>query len=527
MNNIYVILILAIIPCLLLNCTGKEVEHEEAGNFNIGWATGDITPSGPLVLRGGRQVRVSEGIMDPITATALVLESGDGSQEKVILLSVDLVSIHDHLQEDVRNMIVESIPEISHEQIILNATHTHSAPYTSANWWRGDVPRSHTIKDAWGVELDVQAPSEVLDYISGRIAEVGMEAWQSRKPGGISYGMGHAVVGHNRLQVNKDGMARMYGSIDNPEFSHIEGYEDHSVHLLYAWDAKRNLTGVMINIAAPAQVSEGYRQVTADYWHDVRNELHKRLGDDVFVLPQISAAGDQSPHVMVESRAEERMQQLMYPDYESGRKSRGRRLQVADRIADAVTSVLPYVQDNIEWDPVFTHEMATVYLPKRELMEEDVQEALEDSEEWRKRYEQLLRELEDDPEKKKDPDWYTPASRSYSFMMYGQAVKDRYELGKREPDIPTETHVIRIDDIVIATNEFELFLDYGIRMKGRSPDVQTFVVQLTGDMGYLPTHRSISGGGYGSNPASSMVGPEGGEKLVEKTMEMIHDVWNK
>jgi hypothetical protein len=44
--------------------------------------------------------------------------------------------------------------------------------------------------------------------------------------------------------------------------------------------------------------------------------------------------------------------------------------------------------------------------------------------------------------------------------------------------MPVEVHVIRLGDMVIATNRFELYLDFGIRVKARSPAVQTFVVPV-------------------------------------------------
>ncbi len=110
-------------------------------------------------------------------------------------------------------------------------------------------------------------------------------------------------------------------------------------------------------------------------------------------------------------------------------------------------------------------------------------------------------------------------------MMRGQSVKERYELEKIQPTMPVEIHVIRIGDIVIATNQFEFYLDYGIRIKGRSPSVQTFIVQLTGSGTYLPTPRSVAGGAYGAVPASTLIGPEGGLEFVEKTLDMINDVW--
>jgi hypothetical protein len=70
-----------------------------------------------------------------------------------------------------------------------------------------------------------------------------------------------------------------------------------------------------------------------------------------------------------------------------------------------------------------------------------------------------------------------------------------------------------------------LFLDYGLRIKARSPASQTVIIQLAAGRGsYLPTERAVQGGGYGAMPAVSTVGPEGGKELVEATLEMIRDL---
>lgn len=91
--------------------------------------------------------------------------------------------------------------------------------------------------------------------------------------------------------------------------------------------------------------------------------------------------------------------------------------------------------------------------------------------------------------------------------------------------MPVEVHVVRIGDVVIATNPFELYLDYGIRMKVHSPAIQTFLVQLSGSGTYIPTSRSVAGGAYGAVPASTLIGPEGGQELVENTLDLINSVW--
>jgi len=499
---------------------GKEERHnDKSGNFNIGWASEDITPDSPVLLQGLFNARISEGVKDPITVTALALESGTGpSSEKAIMISCDLIGIDDFLRDSVRNLVKESLPELRPEQVVVSATHTHTAPVYSS---------TADSKSMYGVELDAIAPKACLKYISERIAKAAVQAWKGRKPGGISFGLGQAVVGHNRLVVNLSGKSTMLGKTDAPDFSHLEGYEDHSVNLLYTWDKTSKLTGVMVNIACPAQVSVNEYFISADFWHDARLEVRQRLGMDVFILPQCSAAGDLGPFVMVGAKAEERMERIMGPDsIETGRFSMGRRRQIAIRIADAVTSVFPYMKKNIEWDPKFVHRTVNVELSRRLIGIGDVNDALKESEEWKARYDEQLLKIKENPEMMKKPRWYFDITDSYTRMWWRQSVKERYELEKRQPKMPVEIHVMRIGDVAIATNPFELYLDYGMRIKGRSPATQTFLVQLTGCGYYLPPSRSVEGGSYGAVPASTVLGPEGGQELVEKTLGIINSIWN-
>lgn len=526
-------LISIFVASFYLICISNEIEGRSPGNnrtanFNIGWSSADLTPDSPVLLNGQFAARISEGVMDPITATVLAIESGSGpNTEKVILISCDLVNISDgtrdesadNLRDNVRNLLKKSLPELSPAQVILNATHTHTAPYCSSDTGS---------KSIYGIELEALSPVKCQKYISERIAKAAERAWKNRKPGGISFGLGQAVVGHNRLVADLAGKSAMYGKTNTPEFSNLEGYEDHSVNLLYTWNKQRKLTGIVINLACPSQVSENGFLVTADYWHDTRLEVRKRLGNNIFILPQCSAAGDQSPHILVGEKAEERMQRIMGSDsVNTGRGSIGRRKQIATQIADAVTSVFPYMKDNIDWAPIFYHNMAIVNLSRRLISMDVVKSSVKEGERLEKQFDQQLLKIKEDPEIKKDPRWYTQITNTYSSMKRGYTVKDRYELEQRQPKMPVEVHIVRIGDVVIATNPFELYLDYGMRIKGRSPAVQTFLVQLTGSGTYLPPSRSVAGGSYGAVPASTLIGPEGGQELVEKTLELINDVWQR
>ena len=97
--------------------------------------------------------------------------------------------------------------------------------------------------------------------------------------------------------------------------------------------------------------------------------------------------------------------------------------------------------------------------------------------------------------------------------------------------------MLRLGDVAIATNPFELFLDYGVQIEARSPAVQTFLIQLATNARqhgyYVPTPRAVAGGAldekpftnYSATVMSSMVGPEGGQVLVDRTVEAIQELW--
>jgi hypothetical protein len=95
---------------------------------------------------------------------------------------------------------------------------------------------------------------------------------------------------------------------------------------------------------------------------------------------------------------------------------------------------------------------------------------------------------------------------------------------------PVEVHALRLGDVALATNPFELFLDYGLRIKARSKAPQTLIVQLTGtsgrtDASYLPTARAVAGASYGAMIADNTFGPEAGQVLVDQTVAMINEMW--
>ncbi len=489
--------------------------------LKVGWAQADITPDKRVFLAGQLCARISEGVMDPVTSTALAIDSAhDGQPEgTAVMVSCDLVGISDELRDAVRSCLKSELPQLDPRAVVLNATHTHTAP--EARFRRRYIPESEFQNEntpPYGIELDAMDPARYVDWAAGQIAGAVKEAWEKRQPAGTAYGVGHAVVGRNRRLTYMDGTSHMYGNAGDPQFSHVEGHEDHTVYIMATYDNNRNLTGMVVNVPCPSQVSEHIYRISADYWHETRRELRRRFGDDIHILAQCAPAGDQSPHVLVGKRAEERMWRLKGRDAEQNMP----REEIAQKIADAVGDVLPCAGKEIDWNPAFSHTSEIVDLPRRKLTQKDVDEVSREYDDLKKKYETLCDDIEKNPETRREKRWYTEVTGAFKRMKWLENVQRRFRLQQEHPDIPMELHVVRLGDIAFATNPFELYLDYGVRMRELSKATQTFLTQLAGPGSYLPSERTLAGGGYGSVPASTDIGPEGGEKLVEWTVRNIN-----
>lgn len=454
-----------------------------ASELHVGGATISITPDEPVAISGQFATRIARTVETPVTATALALESREGDKviDQTIMVSCDLVAIRKGIPEMVRQRLKERLPDFDGSKLVMNATHTHTAPVMREGIY--ELPAE-----------GVMQPTEYVEFLADRVADAAVNAWQARRAGSAGWGLGHAVVAQNRRSTYADGTAAMYGATNKPDFRGIEGYEDHGVEVLCFWDDQEKLIATAINVACPSQEVESGMAINADFWHPIRETLRAKYGADLHVLAWTGAAGDQSPHLMYSKPAEERM-----------RKLRGltRLEELSGRVVAAWEEAYAGASQERHADLPLVHKVQTIELPERIVTREE-SFALQAK----------VNDLSTDPKQKRRMLWHQAALERY----------ERQQAGEIEP-YEMELHTIRLGDIAIATNDFELFTDYGIQMKARSPALQTFVIQLAGPGTYLPSERAARGGGYSAIVESNAVGPEGGQVLVEKTIEAINALW--
>jgi hypothetical protein len=447
----------------------------------VGVAEADITHAQPMALWGQMHTRISKSVESPVTAQVVAIESREGDRplDSAIMVSGDIIGLPNDVLVALRKRVAERLPDFDVQKLFVSGTHTHTGPVFGETAYH--IPKEGVVQ-----------PTEYAQFFVDRVSEAAAKAWQDRQRGAVAWGLGHAVVGQNRRAVYADGRAVMYGRTDQPDFRGLEGYEDHSVEVLFFFDRQQKLLAAAINLACTAQEVESHSAVNADFFHEVREALRDKHGRDLKILGWIGAAGDQSPHLMFRQRAEDRMREL---------RGLTRLQEIARRIVTAFDEAYEGAKQDVRNDVVLAHRVARLDLPVRMVTDEEAATA-------KAKVESLS----------KDP-------ANQTLVGWHQRIVDRHASQQSHPTHETEIHVLRLGDVAIATNPFELFVDFGVQIKARSPALQTFVVQLVGVEGYLPTAQAVRGGGYSAVAESNTVGPEGGQLLVDRTVDLVNSLW--
>jgi hypothetical protein len=489
-------------------------EQIMVNQIEIGWASASITPDRPAYLHGQIYSRISSYVHDPITATAMAVTNG---VEQAVFVSADMVCILDNLYNAVCKK-VNGFEGLDGSKVIISATHTHNSINTEDMIFGenkklidpGILPRMEIPKD-------LIHDAEVLDFLVEKISSIIKDAWKSRKPGAVSAAADYAAIGFNRRPQfgSPDGSVEsiMYGACSQDDFVRFEGTVDHAINMLYAWDMERNLTGVIVNVPCPSQVFELHSFISADYWSYTRTAIRGKLGN-IFILPICGAAGDQNPLdlVRISKYNEKELKEwnaqagAVFRNFDMAEES----MDIGSRITEAVNRGRSKAEKNIQSRPVFRHKQKSIEVPIRKVSEADYRDA-------KKEIKKILAEFSlQRPMEGKD--------LVRVFEPIG--IINRWEQQQKSEIVQVRSNILRIGDAAFCTNPFELFVEYSLRIRARTKPLNVFICQLTnGSLGYLPTDTAIAGGSYSSKPASTLVGPRGGDLLTEAFIKEINDFW--
>ena len=489
----------------------------------IGWGRREFSTDKRVNINGQMYMRPSKGVLDPLYATAMAIDGGEG-QDAFVFCSVDRTGFSETFYYEVLDAVVAKKPEIPRDCIILGATHTHTSV---------DIDN---IREKTPDGVEVVLGKDIRPFVVDRISDAIVEAWENRAEGAIAYGYGYATVGFSRRVVyTKDmnekyfniiaphGKCVQYGKTTEDEFSHYETNSDASVNLMFTYDANKKLTGIVVNIPCPSQASEVMEYLTADYWAQVREEVAKEFGPDVYVLTQCAPGGDMTPRPMHYLAAEDRRFALKYDAADENGKvkyferSMGRRKDIGERVIACIKEVYAWASKDIQSEIPVRHCRERVELTWRPFTE--------DEKNWCEENIKTLEASIPSPEGCTPEEYRVAKNRSENAIRRNQNVLRYYEMQKTKKKLPYHIHTAQIGEVAWATNPFELFADYMTRIQARSPFTQSFLIQLAGEDGggYLPTERACINKSYSACMFDNHVTDIGGQELVEYTLKKFKE----
>ena len=501
--------------------------------MKYGWAEEKFVFTKPVALMGQFATRISEYEEKPLTVTALAVDSGD---DQMVLCSVDLIGVNYPLVDEVRRRLAECTEGLDPMKVVISAIHTHTGPgFTGRGARKANlgfdpklydekinslVPPEKRYADKPNVyeNPDIMNGDELLEEIATKITKTIAAAWANRKEGSFSNAFGRAVVGMCRRVAYNDGSAQMWGDTNTAMFTEIEGGNDSGIELMYVFDENKKLTGIVANLACPAQCVQHRLFISPDFWGETKMLLRKHFGEDLFLLPLCSAAGDQCPVDLV--RWVEPESDVNDPNLKRNnppkRKADPSMFDIAGmkktgkRIANEIIEVYNEGLDEPQTDIPLVHQVHNMQLPLRRVTMAEEKAACKEAREY------LMR-------KEEKTDFNDTANLQRAFGIIRRAL-----LQEIRDVVDTEVHIIRLGTIAFATNPFELFLDYGNQIKARSLAEQSFIIQLAnGADGYLPTEKAENGGHYSAFVGSGTIGHIGGEQLVRETVQAINNMFKE
>ncbi len=461
--------------------------------MKIGFGQADITPQGGKVsLFGQFHVRITDEVRDPIYAVAMVIESDNA---RTVWVTADTCEIFEGTSKLAFEETRKLIPDLREEEFVISATHIHTGPTLWADTYlslTGD--RSEPEEALPSAECNRQ--------FALKVAEAVKAAFDNRKESRVELAVARVQTGVSRRVCYEDGSAQMYGDAYREDFLRMENRDGGPTQILYVYQ-NNELSGIVANVPCPAQCDEQAYYITGDYWGVVREKLGAEFGRNIPVLPLCRSAGDLSPHHIIDRTPMERDRGLYY-DHEN-----------AEFIGEIVFDAIIHHQKKIlavyEGDVHHAQGMRKIDFPVWQVTEEEYNWAID--------YLAASAGVKG-----------TVSTYDHKQSLFDNANahtrKQRYENGDKV--YLSRVYATVLGDVVLLSNPFELYIEYADRMRMALRDNVVFDAQLSYDcLGYLATPRAVKAGHYSANIFNGVCAPDGGELLVQESVDLVKGLLKK
>lgn len=432
--------------------------------LRAGAAMERITPSAGVPMAGYYHERAASGVHDDLYARAIVLQSADTT---AALVSLDLIGTLRPFVNEARRQ-VEKATGIPAANVMISATHTHTAPVLSTGTARdalqgGDSPAAiaYTRDLPAKIAAAVEAANARLEGVEA-IAATGSEP----------------SITFNRRFHMRDGSVGWNPGKLNEAVLKPAGPVDASVPVvLFRERESRVPRAVYVNYSVHLD-NVGGTEVSADLPYTVTENLRAALSPELVTVYVSGACGDLN-HIDV-NWAE--------PQKGHGNAARMGTILAAEvlraqRRFEPVAGALQVATTTVALDvPTFSDAVI-------------------------ERSREVMRTADDG------------ARASFMQLVHASKVLD---VAAREGEpLEVEVQVVTLGtDLAWVALPGEVFAELGLQLKADSPFRQTMIAELAnGSIGYIPSRRAFLQGNYEVVSARCLEGS--GEKLVDAALELL------
>jgi neutral ceramidase len=437
----------------------------QAEPFRIGVASRVINNELGRWVQGAGVPIKAKLIRDDLEANALFLKN---DQTEILMVSCDLVGLEPAFNAKLREAM-GTAAGIAPRDILISCTHTHGGP---------SLVRTNYLMD-----LDTL----YMQKLTKELVALAVEAVKSAVPGKIGWIKDELKIGHNRRLTWADGSHTMGGDTKRKDFTGLEGPDDPQHLGMFATTLDGSLLAILYHNTTHPTIFYGAGIYSADFPGEVRKSLRGRFGQRLPVLFLNGAQGD----IQIENS--------LNPLHETNE-------QKIKRLSTLIVEKTFELYEKVTYDenPILKHEYddlkVNVRLPdpkavadgKKVLARIDAGENI----------------------------------RGMEMIMAFGAVHLQERFGAHPFDT-LPVHAIRIGELAVVTQPCELYCQFGLDIKRRSPSRNTIIVGLTdGYHGYCPTVYGLLGGGYSGAPISWVrLEPYAGYKIVETASRLLNKLW--
>lgn len=435
-------------------------------SLRAGIATRDITPRKPLFLVGyPHEPRVSTGVHDPLLASALFLNDGKTS---LLTIAVDVLFVSPETVAHCRAAIARTTG-IPASNILIAATHTHSAPITATMLaWENDpvVP-----------PINAEYMAQFHDGIIGAATA----AVVSAQPAQLAITTARVSgVGSNRLSPS--------GPFD-PEAGLI------AIRVAGKLAALNLIYGMH-----PTVLHEDSKLVSSDFPHFTRERL-KESFPGLTTVYQLAPCGNLSPRYDVRGQTFAEAERL-------GRRLGDLAVRAVNKLRDA------------DFRSDITLGVAVGHAEMLPNQFSSVAEAEAGLQKARTTFEQLKRENAPHGPRR-TAECVVFGSEELLTLAKAQAAGRTVAL--QEKYRRAEVQVFRIGDAFLVAWPGEQFVEYALQLK-QATAARVFAISLAnGELqGYIVTPEARDGASY--EAAFALFAAESGERLVATALRLVKEL---